>query len=191
MSNLMGCCITLMICTAKVRTFLKSAILRWKFSPPSQWCGLPEFRIKGKSRLVKSVAGPTGAVLLKSLPDGAIFGAKCMIFRTDRQSFDWTEKLPVGAFCPRKLAYSKSAIRDQREKQAGHLASLPWRHGNQDFIRDCFSDEWWMGNRAICHSIFNQKTRRFFDWNSRRLSKICDFAWFTESGSKNRRIFWS
>ena len=89
MSNLMGCCITLMTCTAKVRTFLKSAILRWKFSPPSQWCGQPEFRIKGKSRLVKSVAGPTGAVLFKSLPDGAVLGAKCMIFRTDRQCFDW------------------------------------------------------------------------------------------------------
>ena len=44
--------------------------------------------INGKSRLVKSVAGPTGAVLLKSLPDGAVFGAKCMIFRTDRQCFD-------------------------------------------------------------------------------------------------------
>ena len=48
------------------------------------------------------------------------------------------EKLPVGAFCPRKLAPSKSTTRDQREKQAGHLASLPWWHGNQDFIRDIF-----------------------------------------------------
>ena len=46
-----------------------------------------DFGIKGKSRLVKSVAGPTGAVLFKSLPDGAVLGAKCMIFRTDRQCF--------------------------------------------------------------------------------------------------------
>ena len=43
--------------------------------------------IKEKSRLVKSFAGPTGAVLFKSLPDGAVLGAKGMIFRTDRQSF--------------------------------------------------------------------------------------------------------
>ena len=43
--------------------------------------------IHEKSRLVKSFAGPTGAVLFKSLPDGAVLGAKSMIFRTDRQSF--------------------------------------------------------------------------------------------------------
>ncbi len=48
---------------------------------------LNKIRVKGKSRLVKSVAGPTGAVLFKSLPDGAVLGAKCMIFRTDRQCF--------------------------------------------------------------------------------------------------------
>ena len=31
------------------------------------------------------------------------------------------QNLPVGAFCPRKLSSSKSATRNQREKQAGHL----------------------------------------------------------------------
>ena len=44
--------------------------------------------INGKGQLIKSFAGPTGAVLFKSLPDGAVLGAKGMIFRTDRQSFD-------------------------------------------------------------------------------------------------------
>jgi hypothetical protein len=48
---------------------------------------LRDFGIKGESRLVKSLAGPTGAVLFKTLPDGAVLGAKGMIFRTDRQYF--------------------------------------------------------------------------------------------------------
>ena len=48
--------------------------------------GSANVRIKGKSRLVKSVVGPTGNVL--------------------------AEKLPVGAFCPRKLSPSKFTTRD-------------------------------------------------------------------------------
>ena len=63
------------------------------------------------------------------------------------------EKLPVGAFCPRKLASTKSATRNQRKKQAGHLTLLPWWHGNQDFIRDCFSDEWATEHHATAFSI--------------------------------------
>ena len=47
----------------------------------------PYLGINGKGQLVKSLAGPTGNVLFKSLPDGAVLGAKSMIFRTDRQSF--------------------------------------------------------------------------------------------------------
>ncbi len=38
MSNLMGCCITLMTCTAKVRTFFISPRLSKRISPPPQLC---------------------------------------------------------------------------------------------------------------------------------------------------------
>ena len=103
--------------------------------------------INGKSRLVR----PTGAVLLKSLPDGAVFGAKCMIFRTDRQCFGWK------AAC-RCLLSAETGIFEIHNKGSTGKAGwsftlLPWWHGNQDFIRDRFSDEWATEHHATAFSI--------------------------------------
>ena len=79
--------------------------------------------------MVKSVSGPTGNVL--------------------------AEKLPVGAFCPRKLAYSRFTTRDQREKQAGHLLYYLDGMVTRTLLETVFlmNDEWETEHHATAFSI--------------------------------------